>query len=204
MIVLWYIFFMQSFLMDFSETHRLLVYIILFIGILIEGEILLVLAGVLSRNGQLDFFNIVLFAFVAAIIHDLIYWSIGRKISKTQREKFLFFKISKFNYFLERLRDGNGIYIFISKFAWNLNRIILVASGYLKMPIKKLLQYSIPASLIWAITFVALGNIFAEKTEILKQDLKTAAVFISVFILVIIILEGGLRKLLKKDIKTGE
>lgn len=204
---------MQSFLINFSETHRILIYVILFIGVLIEGEILLIIAGVLSRNGYLDFFNIVIFAFVAAVIHDIIFWRIGRRLSETQKEKphskasllrgrFLFFKLDKINIFLERLKRGSGVYIFISKFAWNLNRIILASSGYIKTPFKKLLQYSIPASLIWAITFVSLGNIFAGKTEILHRDLTTAAIFISVFILVIIIFENVLRRLLKKDIKT--
>ena len=63
---------MQSFLINFSETHRILAYLIIFIGVLIEGEIILILAGVLSRNGYLDFFNVIIFAFVAAVIHDLI------------------------------------------------------------------------------------------------------------------------------------
>lgn len=197
---------MQSFLTDFSETHRILAYLIIFIGILIEGEIVLLLAGVLSRNGQLDFFDVIFFAFIAAVIHDLIYWGIGRKIaarfkgSAPPQGKFLFFKFEKIIGFLESFKRGNGLYIFISKFAWNLNRVVLVASGYLKIPFKKLLSYSVPASLIWSITFVSLGYVFAHKTNILHQDIKTAAIFISVFILVIIIFEDTLKRLLKKDI----
>ncbi|MEK7555386.1 MAG: hypothetical protein AAB516_01030 [Patescibacteria group bacterium] len=198
---------MQSFLMDFSETHRILAYLIIFIGILIEGEIVLVLAGVLSRNGYLDFFDIIFFSFIAAVIHDLIYWGIGRKIAArfggnaAPKGKFLFFKLEKIIGFLESLKRGNGLYIFISKFVWNLNRVVLVASGYMKTPFKKLLSYSVPASLIWSITFVSLGYIFAHKTNILHQDIKTAAIFISVFILVIIVFEDALRRTLKKDIK---
>lgn len=189
---------MESLLTNFSETHRILSYLIVFFSIFIEGEIVLLLAGVLSHKGYLDIFDLIMIALVATTLHDLLFWSIGVKLSKTNREKFLFVSLEKVKGFLGKLRAGNGLYIFISKFAWNLNRIVLISSGYLKTPVKELLRYSIPAAFIWSITLVSLGYVFAFKTDILKKDVKTAAILLTVFIVAIIFLENLLRKMIIK------
>lgn len=189
---------MESLLVNFSEIHRFLAYAIIFLAVLIEGEIILLLAGVLSRNGYLDIFDAITVAFAAAIIHDLIYWQIGKKLFESNRKRFLFINLEKTASFLERLKVNDGLYIFISKFAWSFNKVILVASGYLQVPLKELLRYSWLAALIWSITFVSLGSIFAYKTDILKKDLKIAALFIISFIAVIIIFENIIQRMIKK------
>ena len=190
--------FMESLLTNFSETHRILSYLIVFFSIFIEGEVVLLLAGVLSHKGYLDIFDVIMIAFIGAILHDLLYWSIGRKLSKTNKEKFLFVNLEKLGNFLCRLRVSNGLYIFISKFAWNFNRIVLMASGYLKVSAKELLRYSIPASLIWSTTLVSMGYIFAFEFDILKKDLKTAGLLLLGFVVGIIVLENLLRKMIER------
>lgn len=171
------------------------------LAILIEGEVVLVLAGVLSHKGYLDIFDVIFFAFAAAVIHDLIYWSIGKKLSASGKKRFLFINLEKVKRFLEKAKINNGLYVFISKFVWNLNRIALIANGYLKMPVKELLRYSIPACLIWSITFVSIGYVFAFETDILKKDLKTAAILLASFIVAIVILENLFRKIVEKKNK---
>jgi membrane protein DedA with SNARE-associated domain len=189
---------LETLLINFSETHRLLSYLIIVLAVLIEGEVILLLAGVLSRNGYLDIFDVMVVAFAAAIIHDIVYWLIGKRFSKITKKRFLFVNFDKIQTFLEKTEVYNGFYIFISKFAWNFNRIVLIASGYLKIPIKRVLYYSAPACFIWAIVFVSLGYIFAYKTDILHKSLETAALFLTGFIAIIVFLENIFRKILKK------
>ncbi len=191
----------ENILTNFSETHRIFSYFIIFLSILIEGEIILLLAGILSHGGYLNFFCIILIAFGATLIHDLIYWSIGKELSKTNKKKFLFINLEKLKEFLEGLSNKNGFYIFISKFAWTLNKIILIAIGYIKVPIKRLLYFSIPAGFIWVITFVLIGNIFASETNILRKDLRTAGLFLSGLIIIVFIFENILRKIIEKRTK---
>ncbi len=192
---------MESLLTNFSETHRIISYLIIALAILIEGEVVLILAGILSHKGYLDIFNVILFVFAAAIIHDLIYWSIGKKLSASGKKRFLFINLEKIKEFLEKTKINNGFYIFISKFAWNLNRVVLIINGYLKTPVKELLRYSVPASLIWSIVFVSIGYIFALETDFLKKDLKTAAFLLMGFIIIIVVLENLLRKIIEKRTK---
>ncbi len=190
---------MESLLTNFSEIHRFLTYAIIFLAVLIEGEIFVLLAGILSRNGYLDIFDAITVVFAAAIIHDLIYWSIGRKLAKTNRKKFLFINLEKAGSFLEKLKINDGFFIFISKFAWSLNKLVLIASGYIKLPLKKLLRYSIFSAFVWSLTFVSLGYVFAHKTNVLRKDLKTATLLIAGFIVIIVVLENLIQVIIKKD-----
>ncbi|KKQ21794.1 MAG: hypothetical protein US36_C0013G0008 [Candidatus Wolfebacteria bacterium GW2011_GWC1_37_10] len=190
----------ESFLINFSETHRLISYLIIFLAVLVEGEIILLLAGILSRNGYLDFYNAVMIAFFAAMIHDFLFWSLGKWLYKSGRKKFCFINLAKTAGFFERIKINDGLYIFSSKFAWSLNKVILAASGYLKFPFKELLRYSFLASLIWSIFFVSLGHTFAYQTDILRRDMKTALIFIIGFALIIVTLENILRKIIMRKI----
>lgn len=192
---------LETLLINFSETHRLLSYLIIVLAVLIEGEVVLLLAGVLSRNGYLDIFDVMVIAFAAAIIHDIVYWLIGKRFSKITKKRFLFINFDKIQAFLEKTEVYNGFYIFISKFAWNFNRLVLIASGYLKIPIKRVLYYSVPACFIWTVTFVSLGYIFAYKTNILHKNFETAAIFLTIFIAAVVFLENIFRKMLKRKQK---
>ncbi len=194
---------MESFLMNFSELHRTLSYLIIFLSIFVEGEIILLVAGVLSHRGLLNISDVIIIASGAAILHDLFYWWLGGKLLKTEKEKIFFVNLEKIKGFLDKLKLGDGVYVFISKFAWNLNRIILVAAGYLKMPIRELLRYSIAASIIWSITFASLGYVFASETHILRKDIKTATIAVAIFVIVIIGLENLLRRQIEKRTRQG-
>jgi len=194
---------MESFLTNFSEAHRILSYIIVFLSIFVEGEIVLLIAGVLSNKGLLDISNVIIVASCAAILHDLLFWSLGKKLLKTNKKKIFFVNLERVKGFLDKLRLDDGLYIFVSKFAWNLNRIILVAAGYLKMPIQELLRFSVAASVIWSVTFVSLGYAFASRTDILRTDVKTATIAVSIFIVVVIGLENLLKRLIENKTKKS-
>lgn len=189
---------LELLLTNFSETHRVLAYLILFFITILEGEIVLLLAGILSYKGYLNISNVITIAFAAAILHDLFYWSIGRRFSKTNRKKIFFIDLEKIRGALEKLKDRNGLYIFISKFAWSLNRLILITSGFTKIPVKEFLRYSVPACFVWTVTLVSIGYVFASETNVLRQDIKTALVLFAIFLTAVILFENLIRRTIKR------
>lgn len=52
----------ENFLMNFSEVHRILTYVAIFLGMFIEGELILIFAGILVRSGTIDFLDSVFIA----------------------------------------------------------------------------------------------------------------------------------------------
>lgn len=190
----------EHFFVNFSEAHRFIAYAVVFFFILVEGEIILLIAGALSSKGLLDFFDLLFFASVGVMLHDALYWWIGRKLEEKHATKFLFIDVSKILGPLDRLRGREGFYIFISKFVWGFNRFVLIGAGYRKRPLATILRYSIPAALIWTVLLISLGHLFAYQTAILKKDVKTAALLIGGFVLLFILLESFIKKTVKRKI----
>ncbi|HEY5600117.1 MAG TPA: hypothetical protein VIK48_05445 [Candidatus Manganitrophaceae bacterium] len=190
---------MEALFFHFSETHRLLVYSVVFlIVLLLEGEVTLTLAGVLSHRQYLDLYNLIAIGCVAAVLHDALYWSVGVKLAKTHQKKAFFVSVEKITGYLERIKQRYGLYIFLSKYAWGFNKLVLAATGYIGVNFKKLLQYSIPTCLIWASSMALLGYTFSSQTDLLRKDLKTASLLISGFIIAIVLIESLLRRMINR------
>lgn len=189
---------MQSLLTNFSETHQILAYLFIFLVVLIEGEIIIFLAGALSHGGYLNVFGVLLIALIAAIVHDLFYWIIGKKLFQNNKKKILFIDLERAASFLKNFKEREGFFIFVSKFCLGLNKTILIITGYLGLSLKRLLSFSLPACFIWTGLLVLMGYIFASETEIFKKDLRTAGLLLSGFIIVII----GVEYLIKRKLKT--
>lgn len=190
---------MEQLLTNFSEIGRYATYAVIFGGMFIEGEIFLILAGILVRGQAIDYVDTIVIAFVAVTMHDIGYWYIGKKLSGTKRERFWFINVKKMEIFFAKLKKRQGIYIFASKFAWGMNRFTLLSSGYFKTPLKKLLTYSMPAAFIWVTTFVSIGYMFADRAHLLKKDVKTFAIGTALFLATVWVIEYFISKSIKKE-----
>ena len=188
---------MEEILLNFSRTHEIASYIIVFFSIFIEGAIITLVAGVLSAKNYLDINYVILAAFLASVLHDLLFWYLGKNILHLKKTRFLV-NIEKTENLIRKLKNHNGLYISISKFSWGFNRIVLAAAGIMKTPLKKLLSYSIPSCLVWSIAVAYLGNIFSSKIDILGKGLKTASLFVILLIVIFIVLENIIRKFFER------
>ncbi|KKR12476.1 MAG: hypothetical protein UT41_C0001G0020 [Candidatus Wolfebacteria bacterium GW2011_GWC2_39_22] len=191
----------EQLLTNFSEIGQYATYAIIFAGMFIEGEAFLILAGILINGEAIDYMNTILIAFVGVTIHDVGYWYIGKMIHKTGKERFWFINIKKMEKFFIKMKKREGIYIFASKFAWGMNRVTLLSSGYSKTPLKKLLTYSLPAAFIWATTFVSLGYMFADRVHLLKKDVKTFMFGAALFLIIVFTVEYCITKTIKEDVE---
>lgn len=188
----------------FAETHQVLLYAILFLGMFVEGEMMLIFAGVLIRSRSIHYFDTIAIAFIAVLLHDIGYWYIGKKLAMVRREKFLGINLKKAEKFFAKLKKREGLYIFTSKFAWGMNRFVLIASGYFQTKLVKLVKYSMGAAIIWTTTLVSLGYIFAEQTAILKKDIKMVAIGFGVLFLAVFYIEHLLKKMFLEEAKLPE
>ncbi len=184
----------ENIIVHFSAAHPLTTYGAIFGGMFIEGEIILLLSGVLIKAGAIRFFYTLLITFAAVALHDIAYWYIGKKLFQFHQTRFLWFKIDKILPFLHKIKRREGFYVFVSKFIWNTNRFVLISLGYLNTPLEKFLKNSLMAAFFWPLTLISLGYMFAEQTELLRQDLKIAAIFVIIFAAVIMVLGASFQK----------
>jgi len=168
----------------------------------IEGDISLLVFGVLARGRLIGFSQAFLVAFVATIIHDILFWKLGGWLAKREKKKYFYFDLDKFVGFMERYRQFTGVFIILSKFAWNFNRIILISLGYIKTPFRKILRYSAITALLWPSLYMTIGYIFADQLDIFKQRLEIVALGIVGVLVFIMVFERYIRKLVDKILST--
>jgi membrane protein DedA with SNARE-associated domain len=188
----------MEWLTSFIQHYESLVYLIVFLAIIAEGDISLLLFGVLSRERVLSFFKILPIIIIAAIVHDIIFWSIGSKISRMKKKRYLFINFEKMGDFLDKIKPSIGIYVLLSKFAWNFNRIVIISSGYIRMPLKKFVKYSALSACLWSVTYMSLGYVFADQTDIFRQKLEVAGALVIGVIVLMALFEIYIKKILKK------
>jgi membrane protein DedA with SNARE-associated domain len=178
----------------FAETHPFLIYALAFVMMFIEGDISLLLFGALGKEKVIGFSQVFMVAFVATIIHDLLFWKLGGWLARREKKKYLRFDLDKFVGFMDRYKQFTGMFIILSKFAWNFNRIILVSVGYIKIPFRKVLKFSAITALLWPSLYMTVGYIFADQTDLFKQRLEVIALIVVGIIILLMVFERYIRR----------
>ncbi len=190
---------MESLLISFSHIGAVATYAIVFIGMFIEGEAFLILSGILVRGDVIDYGDTLVIAFIAVVLSDTAYWFLGTRLGMMKRKKVWFIDMEKAGRLFQKLKKRKGLYIFMSKFAWGMNRLVLISSGYVKTPLKKLVKYSIPAAFIWTLTFVSIGYIFAERVGVWKKDLRMVIMTAAALFAIMVYIEHQVGRSIKED-----
>lgn len=143
----------------------------LFIGTLLEGESVLIAAGVLARSGYLDLNLVVLIALAGTYTADLSIYLLGRKKGEGMISKFPVAKI----YYpkVKNLFDKYGIWaIFITRYLYGFRLAAAGFLGLMKMSKRKYLPFNFLSCMIWAIVIGNLGYMFGASLEALIGQIK--------------------------------
>jgi len=194
----------MDFLHLFIAQYPFIVYPLISVGAIIEMDFTLLTSGVLAHEGYLAFGAVFLSGALGSVIHDFLFWALGKRLANTQRKRFWFFDLEKMERFLQNLRPATGPFVFFSKFIWNFNRLVLVSVGYMKVRWRDVAIHSILASFSWSLVLVSLGYVFADKTALLRQRIEHASLIVVGVIVVIVIFQSYTRKILKKYFLNGE
>jgi membrane protein DedA with SNARE-associated domain len=157
---------------DFLISHG---YAVLFgwvlleqLGLPIPAAPLLVAAGALARAGKMNLIFAVGLAFVAVILADLFWYSLGRY--RGGRILKLLCRISlepdscvrrTENLFVRR-----GVHaLLVAKFVPGLNTAAPSLAGIFRMPVRRFMIYDSLGGLFWVVSVTSLGLIFSDQLE---------------------------------------
>ena len=140
-------------------------YIILFVWSIMEGEMGLVMAGVLSHTGDMNLWLAIFVAGLGGFVGDQIYFYIGRfnkeyihQLLKSQRRKFALAHLW--------LKKYGWPIIFVQRFLYGMRTIIPMAIGLTRFSAKKFAIINFISAIIWAALTIIPSYIFGE--EIIK------------------------------------
>ncbi|PSM51805.1 DedA family membrane protein, type I (SNARE domain) [Campylobacter blaseri] len=153
---------MQGFFEELMFNHAHYVYIVLFVWCIFEGEIALIIAGVLAHEGSVNLTAIIITAGLGAFCGDQIHFFIGRynkkyittKLSK-QKRKFAIAHLLLQNY---------GWYIvFLQRFFYGFRAIVPISIGITRYEFKKFAFINFISSFCWAILISMLAYNFGDE-----------------------------------------
>ncbi|MBV8047122.1 MAG: DedA family protein [Paludibacterium sp.] len=157
--------------MHYSALLATYGYWAVFIGCLLEGETILILAGFAAHQGYLSFPLVTALAFIAGSLGDLLFFLLGKTLGPKLIARFpaLAAKVDPVNALL--LRYQRGIIVAI-RFMYGLRiagPIIIGASG---VPVVRFMLYNMLGAAIWAPLVGGVGYLFGKAAHRLFTDLR--------------------------------
>src|SRR5215212_4949633 len=133
-----------------------------FILVMLEGDITLLLAGVLAHSGffgEYSFARLLLWGTVAGCLSDNAAYLTGRGFRESVREV-RFYRVAKPR--LERLTNKFGpLSIFLSKYIYGLRWASCVFHGVGRMPYLRFLALSFASCFMWVLILTSAGYFFS-------------------------------------------
>jgi membrane-associated protein len=171
------------------EHHQILAYCLIFVGLIFEGEFILISAGILAHLGALNFWFALGFIYLGGACKTMLGYYIGRAVYRKWRHLKVFQYLEKrVSNILPSFSEKPFWSIFASKFIMGINHIVILFSGYKKVPLKKYLKAEGLSTLIWAPLLLTLGYFFSYTAlnvsrEIWRFSLIVAGLFVAFIII---------------------
>ena len=166
------------------EHHQVLAYILIFFGLIFEGEIFLISTGILAHLGALDIRFVIIFVFCGAFVKTLLGYYVGTLVHKKWHDvRFLKHIEKRVDNIMPRFKEKPFWSIFISKFIMGFNHIIIVFAGYSKIDYKKYLKAEISSTVIWAPLLLFLGYFFSYTALHVSREIWKFSLIILIFVI---------------------
>lgn len=173
-----------SILNNIVEHHQILAYIVIFLGLIFEGEIVLISAGILAHLGALDFNTTLFFVLIGGLTKTFLFYYLGEFIyKKWNHTNFMKYIEEKVFDFMPNFDRKPFWSIFISKFIMGVNYLVIIFSGYKKINYKTYLKAEFLSTIIWAPLLLYLGYFFSYTALSITKEISRFSLVIIVLII---------------------
>ncbi len=163
-----------NFLRHFVETYAIGAYMLVYIGVILEGEIVVIIAGIFAHLGSLHFLPAFLVIFAAGVSKSFLAYGIGRHFEQHHRHKGLVQRMeNRISYFLPRFQEKPFWSIFISRFfLFGIGWVTLMFSGYKKIPFRTYMRAELSSLVIWGLGVLSVGYFFSYTALSISRDVR--------------------------------
>jgi len=158
-----------------------------FMGLLVPGESVVVLAGVLASQGYFDLGDCLWVIALGAVLGDSVGYILGKAVGRgyfERHRRLLFLKekhILKVDEYFER---HGGKTIFFGRFVGFLRAMAPFVAGMARMPYRRFFVYNVSGGVLWSVSFTLLGYFFGQSWQLIEKWSGRAGVFV-LFVLLI-------------------
>jgi len=150
---------LEQYLLELLKEHG---YIILFFWSILEGELGLIMAGMLSFAGHMNIGLAIFVAGLGAFVGDQIYFYIGRYSKKYIHKKFKKHR-RKFAIAHLLLQKYGWPLIFAQRYLYGLRTIIPMSIGLTRYSAKKFALINLLSAWVWAAITITLAYLFGDE-----------------------------------------
>ncbi len=175
----------------FIEINAVTVYLIIFLGVILEGEIVVIFAGIFSHLSSINIFIAFFAIIMGGAMKSFLGYLIGSSLNKYHSHRNFIQRIElKMSSFLPHFGERPFWSIFISRFfVFGIGWFTLIFSGYKKVPIKVYIKAEVISLIIWSILMLLLGYFFSYTALSVSRDVRNFIGIILLFFILFFILE---------------
>lgn len=139
----------------------------------VEGDITLLLAGVLAHNGyfgSFSFLKVYFFGTLGGMVGDTFGYMIGRVFQKTVKN-YSFYKMAQPR--IEKLVDKfGGFAVIVSKYIYGIRVAMVLFNGVGRMPFGRFVFLDFVSCSLWALILASIGYFFSGAVTTIIGDFK--------------------------------
>ena len=188
-----------DFFITFVQDHRMWGYAILFVAMLLEGEVFLIIAGMLASLNAFDIGDVLWVSLLGVILGNIIWYYLGTKLKNTGVSgKMIRWAERAVIFFLPAFREKPFKSIFFSKFIYGANRATVIISGVLRVPFRLFVKAEFFASILWVALFATVGYVFGHAALSVTNTISRAVLLVVIFVVIFVLTQRYLAKRYKK------
>lgn len=174
----------------FTSDHHFSIYLLVLLFIIIEGEVALIVLGILAHTKIIPTEAALVLAIFGATIKSVLGYVIGVGIKKYIPQNKLFDFIEKrvlivFPHFVKKPFWS----LFFSKFIYGLNHFTIIFAGYTRSKLKTYVVAETISSIAWIFIMFSIGFFFSKTAFAFSHDLKKVALYLLVGIVAFLVVE---------------
>lgn len=179
-----------KFLTTLVEHHQILAYGAIFLGLIFEGEVVVITTGVLAYLGALDFTLSLILIFTGSFVKTFVLYYLGEVVNKKfSHSKFFQYIEKRVLFFMPRFKQKPFWSIFLSKFIMGTNYLVILFSGYNKISLKTFLKAEVISTIIWAPLLLSLGFFFSQTAISISKEIGKFSLVIFGLVIVFLLFD---------------
>ncbi|MGZ5157616.1 MAG: DedA family protein [Caldimonas sp.] len=162
-------------------------YLALFAGCLLEGETLLLLAGIAAHSGYLSLPVVVVVAFVGGTLGDQICFFLGRRYGEWLLGRWPHYEVPAAR--VRRLIERHSAWLIVGvRFMYGLRLIGPVVIGMSDVPAWRFAVFNMIGAAIWALAVAGAGYLFGHAIEWFLVNLELLEKWALVGLLAVVVM----------------
>ena len=178
--------------------HILFIYIGIFTGVLLEGELVMLSSVIAAHHHYLNIWVVLAMGISATLFQDLLYFNLGRH----QGKKWLNRKPAwqrKFEIVDKRVKKYPVLIFLIYRFAWGFRAItpFVIGTGHVRSG--TFYMFSVGTTLLWAAVYGSIGYMFGELIQSKLSHIEHIEKYVIGILAILALILILIRRLIKKN-----